>query len=320
MNKVSIVILNYNGANDTIQCVEHLLLLNYKHFELVIVDNASTDNSQTEINNWLGQNSISSEIITNGTKYKLRSKNAICACLISSTENKGFAGGNNIGIKYSLEQEGLDYVWLLNNDTIADTDALLELVLLIKKKENCGICGSIMLEFDNDEIIQGYAGRYFRFSGKTILIQTGKKYCLSNKPATKIDFPIGASMLVSKEFITDVGLLCEDYFLFFEELDWVTRGKKKGWNFDVAWKSKVWHKGSVSIGKSSKKSDFFTIRSRILFTKKFFPHTLPFIYMFMFFFLCNRMKRAQFDRLFVPLRICFQPSMSIQKLLSLIDN
>lgn len=320
MNKVAIIILNYNGSADTIACVESLLALSYENYELVIIDNASTDNSQTEISNWLEAKSITTLKNTDAIKYQLSSNNPVNISWIVAKENKGFANGNNQGIKYALEHVGASYVWLLNNDTIVAKDALLELMKQIKEKENCGICGSMMLEYKHKEIIQGYAGRYFKFSGKTILIQAGIEYGLTSKPNTKIDFPIGASMLVSKDFIKDVGLMCEDYFLFFEELDWVTRGKKKGWEFDVAWNSKVWHKGSVTVGRSSKKSDFFTLRSRLLFTRKFYPYALPTIYFFTLSFLINRIRRFQFDRIIIPLRICLQPSISIQRLLFLIED
>ncbi len=110
-------------------------------------------------------------------------------------------------------------------------------------------------------------------------------------------------MFVSREFIEDVGLMDERYFLYFEDLDWSERAKRKGYELKYCWKSKVYHKEGGSIGssskgeKKSKLADYYGIRNRIIFTKKFYPQYQWSVYLSLLGVILNRIKRKQFDRI-----------------------
>ena len=116
-------------------------------------------------------------------------------------------------------------------------------------------------------------------------------------------------MFVSKEFIQDVGLMCEDYFLYFEELDWVLRGKVKGYKLGYYWKSIVHHKEGGTIGSSSKGNekselaDYWFVRNRLFFTKKFYHKFLWLVYVSFVGVIFNRIIRFQFDRISMILKI-----------------
>lgn len=291
MPRVHIVLLNWNGWQDTIECLKSLENLEYPNFEIVVVDNASTDDSVREI------------------KERYPGIN-----LLESESNLGYAGGNNIGLRYALEHD-TDYVWLLNNDTVVHKDALSSLIDKMREKPSAGICGSRLIYYHDRDTIQALGGGiYNKWLGTT-------EHICANKPASKdydehrieqqLDYIVGASMLVSRQFLEEVGLLSEDYFLYYEELDWATRGREK-FKLGFAHNSIVYHKEGASIeatnrqlNTKSRLSDFYQIKNRLKFTFKFYPHLLPFVYLTMFYTIFNRMKRNQWNRIPMILKLCF---------------
>ncbi len=291
MPRVHIVLLNWNGWQDTIECLESLEDLEYPNFEVVVVDNASTDDSVNEIKE----------------KYP-------GITLLESDYNLGYAGGNNIGLCYALE-DNADYVWLLNNDTVVHKDALRSLIDKMREKPSAGICGSRLIYYHDRETLQALGGGiYNKWLGTT-------EHIGANKPASndydehrieqQLDYIVGASMLVSRQFLEEVGLLSEDYFLYYEELDWAMRGREK-FKLGFAGNSIVYHKEGASIkatnrqlNAKSRLSDYYQIKNRLKFTFKFYPHLLPFVYLTMFYTIFNRMKRNQWNRIPMILKLCF---------------
>lgn len=275
---VYIIVLNYNNYHDTIECLNTLFQLYYKKYRILLIDNASTDNSDE----------ILREFIDSENNYNIE--------YIQSKKNGGYAAGNNIGIKYALQQDDLGYVWILNNDTLVEPNSLNRMLEIMINDKSIGICGSKLVYSWNRTRIQGYGGRY-------------NKWLAISKHVTKIDdidaidYPIGASLLVSREFIEKVGLMNEEYFLFFEEMDWVLRGKKQGFKTTCASGAVVYHKEGASISGDDRKEnvsklgDFYSIRNRIVFTKKFYPYCLPTVYGGLCIAIINRIRRKQFDRI-----------------------
>jgi hypothetical protein len=350
--KVYIIILNYNGWADTIECLESVLRNDYPNYQVIVVDNNSPNNSMEYIKAWAegkldvwvkqdhplrhlsfppvkkpvpyvfytrkeaekGGNSdlenkltknISSEI---ATSYPL--------VFIQTGENLGFAGGNNVGIRYVLAKNDFEYIWFLNNDTVIERDALSKLVQKFEKYEKLGkkigIAGSKLLYYDNPKLIQGIGGIYnkwFAVAKHLGVFEEDRGQYDNEDVLDKIDYIIGASMLVSKDFIKEVGLMCEDYFLYFEEMDWTIRGKKKGYQLAYCWKSKVYHKEGGSIGSSlkgerkSEIADYYGLRNRIVFTKKFYPKYLWSVYLGFIVVIWNRIRRAQWKHLVNSLKI-----------------
>jgi GT2 family glycosyltransferase len=280
---VYIIVLNYNGANDTIACLKSILELNYARFKVLVVDNASTDDSEIKIRKYL---------------YFIQDKRFL---FIETEKNTGYAGGNNIGIRIALENQEMAYVWVLNNDTIVDKDALIELVNKMEFDKRIGMCGSKQIyEWDRNRL-QGYGGKYNKFLGKSSSMKDINRI-------NEIDFVSGASMLLSRELLEKVGLFCEDYFLYFEELDLRERAKNK-FTIGCAVKSIVYHKEGASIGSSfqgkkrSYLSDYYLIRNRILFTKKYHPGCLITVYIGLLYTIINRGRRKQFDRISMILKL-----------------
>ncbi|EFD8911375.1 glycosyltransferase, partial [Escherichia coli] len=147
---IYIVVLNWNGAIDTINCVKSLMNLNYDDYKIIVVDNCSTDNSYDSIKENLNALYITGKSFIE-VKYEDRSKYQTFEndkiILIQSPKNNGYASGNNIGIELALNQEDMKYVWVLNNDTEVDKEALTHLISKCDSDKNIGICGSRLVYF-----------------------------------------------------------------------------------------------------------------------------------------------------------------------------
>lgn len=244
---VYIIILNYNGDDDTIACLESLSCNDYPNYKTVVVDNASPNGSEARLR-----------------EYQRRSGRDFV--LIQSGANLGFSGGNNVGIRYALEQ-GADYIWLLNNDTEIEPDALSKLVNKIETNPAIGICGSKLVYHHDRTRVQGLGGTYSQLTGVVGTI-------LDEAELGRLRYVIGASMLFRSAVFREFGLLSEDYFLYYEEIDIAERIKSK-YRLAVAVDSVIYHKGGASIGNETELSHYYMLRNNLRvawkYNKVFFP-------------------------------------------------
>jgi len=285
--KVAIIILNWNGKEDTIECLESLKHITYHNYEILLVDNGSNDGSVE----CFRERYPGMEIIENG-------------------ENLGFAEGNNVGIQRAMEK-GTDYVLLLNNDTVVDPEFLGELVKVAEGDERIGIVGPMIYYYD-------YGGRkdVIWFAGGKILRRIGQPF---HDGLHKIDkgqhdkmkdvgFITGCALLVKKEVIDKIGLLDVDYFAYFEDLDYNIKASKAGYSIVYSPKSKIWHKGSSTSGFMSPTYIYFHTRNRIIFVKKnatkfdflvvFIPYFITIRIIWPFFILITKRKWDSIKALF----------------------
>ena len=285
MKKVAIILLNWNGWQDTVECLESLLRLEYPSFRILVCDNGSSDDSIHEIKTWAERRNLTHAVYQRAEAEAGGTPAAdTLLTIISNDENLGFAGGNNIGLRYVMARSEADYCWLLNNDTVVEPDALTHLVARMEHQPDVGICGStIRLYHDRNRIQALGGGHYCRWIGLPWhygRFTQGDKDIDQMQAEAWMNYVEGASMLVSRQFLDEVGLLCEDYFLYFEEADWAIRAKGR-FKLGYAAQSIVYHKVGGSIGTSSNPakmsytSDYFNIRNRLLFTRRFYPSALP---------------------------------------------
>ncbi len=309
-NKNYIIIVHYKGLRDTFTLLENLLNLDYQDFQVILVNNNPEENLAKSLKNFItykNWNLISEKIENNEFSFQIKEfKYPII--LLNQEKNLGYAGGVNAGIKYALKSNDFSYLWILNNDLILAPDSLGELInfaeRLKKEGKKVGIIGSKLFYYHSPQILQGVGGKYNKYFALTKHIggfeEDKEQY---DKDDIKIDYVVGVSMFVSREFIEDVGLMDERYFLYFEDLDWSERAKRKGYELKYCWKSKVYHKEGGSIGssskgeKKSKLADYYGIRNRIIFTKKFYPQYQWSVYLSLLGVILNRIKRKQFDRI-----------------------
>jgi GT2 family glycosyltransferase len=280
---VYIIILNFNGWQDTLECLHSLKVLNYSNYKIIIVDNASRNDSVTMIRQSFPQH-----------------------VLIVNEYNLGFAGGNNIGIRQAQAQQA-EYIWLLNNDTTVDPNALRVLVEKMEADSSLGMCGSTLVYYHAKTRIQARAGgSYHKWTGATFHLGEHEYARQSADEAaieTRLDYIIGASVLVRKELIAKIGRMEEKYFLYYEDVDWGLRAKQV-MELGYAAQSIVYHKEGSSIGttRSSQsderrfRSEYYATRSRLLLTQTFFPYALPSVYLSLLLRLLIRAGRGEWTR------------------------
>lgn len=247
--KVSIIILNWNGWTDTLECLESLNKINYTNFDIILVDNHSQDNSVQKIKDF--------------TKEK------ISVILIENKENYGFAEGNNIGIRYALKNLNPAYILLLNNDTVVDKDFLKELVNAGEKKDNIGILGPKIYNYDKRDIIWSVGCKISWKLARGIQIGSGEKDNYQYDHERVVEYVNGSALLIKTSLINKIGLMNKIYFLYFEETDWTLRANQAGYKSLYVPKAKIWHKVSRSGGGISKPIGLYYItRNRWIFMKK----------------------------------------------------
>ena len=298
-----IILINWNGSNDTIECLESICKITTNNIRVIICDNGSEDDSLSQFSIWSPVKSSSKikshlpknpendysherllEFITFSDFEDGRSVGRLFTVVTIPT-NIGFAAANNVGIRLSLRDAHLRGIVLLNNDTVVQPDFLDALIRRCDADKRIGMCGATVLFYEEPEIIQCAGGaRYNPWTGKHYHLAI--KHCRRNQPdqdeiEAQLSYISGACMYVTPEFIRSIGLMNEIYFLYYEELDWAARSKgrfKLGYAKDAI----VYHKVGRSIGSShngrpSDKSIYYLSLSLLLYTMKFHSGKMPFI-------------------------------------------
>ncbi len=264
MKKISIVIINYNGQNDTIECLESIMKIKSKgfEFETIIVDNFPEN-----------------RIDIDESKYK-----KIKLKVIFNPINSGFSGGNNVGIKYALKNKS-DYILLLNNDTFVKDDFLQELFNFAQETPKAGLIVPKMyfakgFEFHKDRYKKEELGKVFWYAGgdmdwaNVIGHHRGVDEVDRGQydQIEETDFASGCCILIRSEVFEKVGLLPEEYFLYYEDSDFSETAKRFGFKICYVPSSVIWHKNAGSTGGSgSKLQDYYITRNRLLFGSRYAP-------------------------------------------------
>lgn len=298
---VYVVVVNWNGWADTVECLESVFRLRYPRYRVVVCDNASKDDSLARIAAWAegrvaaptdagALRRLSSPPVPKPVPYAVlgrseaergpRVPDAVRLELIATGGNLGFAGGNNVALRCAVARDDFEYAWLLNNDTVVEPDALDRLVARMAERPRAGLCGSTLLDYEPPHAVQALGGAtYNRWLGTARQIHS-EPSGLAERVESRMAYVVGASMLVSKAFLREVGLLNEEYFLFFEELDWAVRARGR-YSLAFAPGSVVYHKAGRSTGLSARRysaaAEMLVHRSQIRYTRAHMPFFLPLV-------------------------------------------
>jgi len=323
---IFIVVLNWNGWRDTVRCLESLFRLKLESHEvrIVVCDNASSDSSLDKTAAWANgellapENGLPSDSIKQALYKPIEFRRYsrfeaersplvdVPLILIENGANLGFAGGCNVGVRFALRHPTCSYVWLLNNDTVVEATALSEMLAVCQANPKVGICGSQVRFFATRDRIQSFGGRLNPWFCTTHHLFCGTNAETVRGPPQQIDYVPGVSMLVARSFLEQVGLMAEEYFLYFEEIDWAERGKSSH-DLAVSLKSIVYHIGSASIGSPSEesergvRSEYFLLRGRLLFARKFYARRLAVVYLGLIVSVLKRLLRGNWLRAWVAL-------------------
>jgi len=252
---LTIIVLTWNNFGDTAECLQSLRKLNYPHYNVVLVDNGSTDGSVERLHLEFPE-----------------------VKLIRNSENLGYAAGNNIGLEYALSKN-VDYIILLNNDTVVDVNLAAGLIKASHEIGNLAIFGCVNYYYNDRKRVQ-FSGGLFNWKTGDIIDQTRHKIDEGQFQLLKeVDTVAGSCLFLPTTIIKTVGLFDNRFFLTFEESDLCCRVKKAGYKVYTYMGAGVWHKVSVS-GQAHKKGlnilKYYAVRNRFLFLTRNSPkHFLP---------------------------------------------
>lgn len=240
--KVGVILVNYNGEIDTAECLASLNQSVYPNSEIIVVDNASKDDSLANL----------SPVFPD-------------AKFIQSQENLGFTGGNNLGLKYALDS-GCDYFLLLNNDTIIDAQAISEFVSFFQANSEIGAAQGKIYLYDLPDKFWNL-GAHIRFNGAWMWpIARSVEDVGQYDSEQQIDCASGCMLFIARPVLEKIGLLDDQFFFQAEDVDFCLRTAYAGFKVFYISSAKVWHK--VGSSGSNLIHGYFTARNRTLLIRK----------------------------------------------------
>lgn len=247
MKRVSIITVNFNHSYVTDELLNSIRdKNNYANIEIIVVDNGSTVNPVPE--------------------WQIKYPEAI---FIRSEINLGFAGGNNLGLAAATG----DYLFFVNNDT-EFTEGLIEiLVNTLNSHPSIGVISPKLLYYDQPTMLQyaGYTQMNYITARNSCIGQFETDQGQYDQLVGPTGFAHGAAMMVTRRAIEKAGPMAENFFLYYEELDWADRIRHNGFEVWVNMKATIFHKESVSVGKKSALKEYYMNRNRILFIRRNAP-------------------------------------------------
>lgn len=220
--QVLIIILNWNGLQDTLECIASVYKMDYPNFEVVVVDNGSTDDSV--------------EVLLKTYPYVI---------LIENKENLGYTGGNNVGMRYAIKH-GADYMWLLNNDTIVEPDTLSKIVATAGSHKEIGLVSPVIYYYDKPDKIQ-FCGSYVDYNNFCIPHAENIESWHEMNMGQIISL-WGTALLIKSNVVKKIGCLNSKYFAYQEDCEYCIRAAKGGYTSVLEPWARVYHKDSRSTG------------------------------------------------------------------------
>lgn len=240
---VSIVVPNWNGMAFLEKCLQSLMSLTYPKYEVIVVDNGSSDGSTDFV-----------RVNFKGVR------------LIANDRNLGFAKGSNIGIRAS--RGGM--IVLLNNDVVVDPVWLSELVKATVASPKIGVASGIILRSKSSDVVWSAGNRIDAFTGYHWRVDYGKKL-REVRDVDDIDYMSACALLAKREVVERIGLLDEGYFFSGEDADWILRARKAGYEFRLVVAAIAWHEGSATSRTVMKERYYWNSKSNFRFLFKNFP-------------------------------------------------
>lgn len=284
--KIAAITLQHGHWRKTADCVDSILAGDMRPAWIIVVDNASPDDSAEMIRDFLAKTAETNK----WAMHDLREGETPCGqlsedclILIRAAKNRGYAAGNNAGLRLA-QGLGAEAYLILNNDTTLERQAAGELYKRLRECEKPGLCGGTMLYDRQDRPVQCLAGGYTNyrwglsaFAGAGLSLEEARRLNVG-KVEQNLNFICGACVLASREFVEKIGLMDEGYFLYCEEQDWAIRAKSQ---FDFAWAKNaiIHHHEGATTGWSKYEFNWRAgmglARSRLRLTWKHFPRYLP---------------------------------------------
>jgi GT2 family glycosyltransferase len=243
---VAVIVLNWNGTNDTLECLASLMHVDYPRCEIVVVDNGSRPSPRER---------IAQEFPT--------------VSYVEAGLNLGYAGGNNVGIRYALAR-GHDYVFVLNNDTTVDAGFLKAAVAVAETDPRIAVVGIKILSFEDPSRVWVAYGKLIYRKGLVRLIGFDEANDGRFDTQRDVEWVAGTGFLLRRSALEQVGLFDEEFFAYHEDVDWCTAAREQGWRVVYAPSASIFHKGHRSTGGKGfvNPRQYMVARSTVLFVRK----------------------------------------------------
>lgn len=250
-SSVAIILVNWNGYGFTSECLQSLKVVDFPNFKVFVVDNASENQE--------------------GEKIKIVFPEVE---LLQNNKNLGFAGGNNVGIRAALKQE-FSHVLLLNNDTVVESNFLAKMMAFMDENPALGIVQPLIYFLHDREKIWSAGGRWSSFFSRAVTLGDRKKKQSFTAESRQIDWATGCALLISSKAIQKIGLLNEQYFTYFEDVDWSIRASQAGFGIGFESEAVIYHEAGASSKKQhsegtlSAKVFYYHCRNQFLLIRRF---------------------------------------------------
>jgi len=241
--RVAVVVLNWNGCEDTLACLASVSLVCYRPLDVILVDNGSTDGSVEAVR-------ASFPGVT----------------VLETGENLGFAEGNNVGLRHALAL-GADYVLLLNNDTEVAPDFLSVLVDAVEATPQAGVAGPTIYYFDRPKTIWSAGGAIDWRRGNSRMMGLDEVDEGQYDTVREVDFVTGCALLARREVLEGAGMLDSRFFMYYEETEWCVRAARAGYKILYVPQAHVWHKIKPVRQAASPRVHYYVTRNRLLFLR-----------------------------------------------------
>jgi GT2 family glycosyltransferase len=311
-----VLILNWNGWADTIECLESVFRSNHplERLAVVVCDNGSGDQSVEHIGNWAEGRQVAVSNAPDAVRAYVvpgvpkpirhaRYRSADIAgnpplvwgglTIVENPANLGFAGGNNVGLSYLGNSADVDYVWILNNDIVVHPDALAEFLRQAVAVPGA-VVGGTLYDYHDPGQIQALAGGRFR-------MWQALGHPLTGTPrdgVARLDYVSGGFMMISRMALASAGTFRDDYFLYCEDVDYSMRLRALGATLIGTAAARGWHKGGRAIGVRSPLHDYYIVRNGLTVVKRHAPRALPLSILYVAFrCVAPKIVRRQWDRL-----------------------
>jgi GT2 family glycosyltransferase len=246
-NEVTAIVLNWNGKYDTLQCLDSLQRQERVTLDVMVVDNGSTDGSVAAVREGFP-----------------------AVRVLETGANLGYAGGNNVGMKFALSSDS-DFVLVLNNDIILDPSCVSNLVAELRSHPETAAAAPKSYYYDKPEVIY-FAGGRIDSRANPLHVGGGQRDGPSFASASDSDWLTGCAILFRSSALARIGLFAPEYFLLFEDADWSLRARKRGFTLRFAPTARLWHKVSPGFGGTwSPNYLYYYTRNACLWIERCFP-------------------------------------------------
>lgn len=240
--KVIAIVLNWNRTDDTCQCVRSLRQSEYSNLEILVVDNGSDFEAYTALQAALPGQAI-----------------------LRSNINLGFAGGNNLGLRHALNSSA-DYALVINNDTIIHPQMVSQLVEVAEARPQVGLVGPVIYYLGQPTTVW-FAG--YRFTHGIYMLRRGLHLAQPLAEVEEVDFVSGCGMLIRRAALERIGFFSEDYFMYYEDLDYCFRAQSAGFKIACVTRASMWHAVSASTGGiDSPLKQYYQVKSSLIFYRQ----------------------------------------------------